>query len=157
MKRFIALMICAVSLGAAAQSGDCSSYMTLSSTPSGCDASGSVTANVTECSTSISEGSPVIGALYEAFQTPYTEPCLILGGPSCEIMGSELAYYLNMNMVSYPDLMNELMTLAPLSSVIGVLYEAFQIPYTEDCLLYGGSSCYYMGSKLSFYLNIEGV
>ena len=157
MTRFIALMICAVSLGAAAQSGDCSSYMTLSSTPSGCDASGSVTANVTECSTSISEGSPVIGVLYEAFQIPYAGDCLLSGGPPCYIMGEELGFILNANMVSYPDLMNELMTLAPLSSVIGVLYEAFQIQEAEECLVWGGSPCYIMGEELSFYLNWQGV
>ena len=157
MKRLVALMICAVSLGAAAQSGDCSSYMTLSSTSSGCDPSGSVTADVTECSTTTSDDYPIIGALYEVFQIPNAEDCLLYGGSSCYIMGSELGFYLNMNMVSYPDLMNELMTLAPLSPVIGVLYEAFQISDAEDCLLYGGSSCYIMGSELSFYLNIEGV
>ena len=86
--------------------------MTLTSTPSGCYASGSVTANVTECSTSISEGSPAINALYEAFQTPFTLACLVSGGPSCDIVGSELAYYLNMNMVSYSDLMNGLQQFA---------------------------------------------
>ena len=56
MKRLVALMMCAVTFGASAQSGDCSSYMTLTSTPSVCGASGSVTADVTECSTSTSGG-----------------------------------------------------------------------------------------------------
>ena len=46
---------------------NCSSYMTLTSTPSDCDASGSVTADVSECSTSISEVSPVMQALLYGF------------------------------------------------------------------------------------------
>ena len=113
MKRLVALMMCAVSLGAAAQSGDCSSYMTLTSTPSGCDASGSVTADVTECSTSIIDGA-VLGALYEAFQTPDAEVCVLTyngafgGSTSCTVMGDELSLYLNMNTVSYDDLMMDL-------------------------------------------------
>jgi len=136
----------------------CSSYMTLTSTPSGCDASGSVTADVTDCSTSISEGSPFMEVLYSGFNNPMAEDCLELGFPwECEYWGYYLGNVLSFAGVSYPDLMNELMTLAPLSPVIGVLYEAFQISDAEDCLLYGGSSCYIMGSELSFYLNIEGV
>ena len=150
-------MICAVSLGAAAQSGDCSSYMTLSSIPSGCDANGSVTADVTECTTTISEGSPVIGTLYEAFQTTFAEYC-IQGNPSgCFYFGDELSYALSASGVSYPDLINELQAFEQLSTVINALYEAFQIPFTEDCLLYGGSPCSGMASELSFYLNYEGV
>ena len=50
--------------------------MTLSSTPSGCDASGSVTANVTECSTSISEGSLVMQALFSGFNSPPANSCV---------------------------------------------------------------------------------
>ena len=113
MKRLVALMMCAVSLTAAAQSGDCSSYMTLTSTPSGCDASGSVTADVSECSTSISEGSPIMGALYNGLSTSSTEFCLETGLPwECEDMGYFLAAYLNSEGVSYPDLMNELQAMA---------------------------------------------
>ena len=158
MKRLITLMICAVSLGAAAQSGDCASYMTLSSTPSGCDASGSVTADVSECSTSISEGSPVINALHEAFLDLYAEDCFVYGGSSCLMMGIVLEAYLAMNAVSYPDLMNELETLAPLSPVMNALYEAFgNNPYTQDCLVYGGPYCYYLGEVVEIMLNDQGV
>ena len=113
MKRLVALMMCAVSLGAAAQSGDCSSYMTLTSTPSDCDASGSVTADVTDCSTSISEGSSIMGALYNGLSTPYAEGCLAMGLPwECESMGYFLGQSLMGAGVSFSDLMNEIQALA---------------------------------------------
>ena len=159
MKRLVALMMCAVTFGASAQSGDCSSYMTLTSTPSVCGASGSVTADVTECSTSTSGGGyPAISALYEGFQTSSAELCLFSGGPYCGVMGDDVSFWLNVFGVSYPDLMAELAALEPLSPVIGVLYDAFQSPSAEDCLLYGaGSFCFSMGEDLSFFLNVNGV
>ena len=113
MKRLVALMVCAVSLGASAQSGDCSSYMTLTSTPSGCDASGSVTADVTDCSTLISGGSPVINALYEGFDSATATYCFSDNDTfMCGQMGMYLQYVLISLGVSYADLINELQALA---------------------------------------------
>ena len=126
MKRLVALMICAVSLGAAAQSGDCSSYMTLTSTPSGCDASGSVTADVTDCSTSISEGSPFMQDLYSGFNNPTAEYCISLGMPwECNNMGDYLGNHLAFAGVSYPYLMYELGALALSSPIMEALYIGF--------------------------------
>lgn len=151
-------MMCAVSLGASAQSADCSSYMTLTSNPSGCDASGSITADVTECTTTISEGSPVIGTLYEAFQTTFAEYCIQEGNPSgCFYFGGELSYDLNASGVSYPDLINELQAFEQLSPVISALYQGFQIEYTEECLISGMTACAAMAQELSFFLNYSGV
>ena len=158
MKRLVAFMICAVTFVASAQSGDCSSYMTPTSTPSVCGESGSVTADVTECSTSSSGGGyPAISALYEGFQTPSAESCILFGGPYCGVMGDDLSFWLNVFGVSYPYLMAELAALEPLSPVIGVLYDAFQSPSADECILYGEGFCDAMGNDLSFFLNFSGV
>ena len=137
MKRLIALMICAVSLGAAAQTGDCSSYMTLTSTPSDCDASGSVTAYVTECDTT-SEGSVVMQAVYDGLNTEYTALCLNYDGAnSCTAMTQYLASTLNNAGISYTDLMTELGSIAPTSPIIQKLYNGIQGSYFTDCLQFG--------------------
>ena len=157
MKRLLALMMFAVSLGAAAQSGDCASYMTLSSTPSGCDASGSVTADVSECSTSISEGSPVMQALYEGFAFPGAFNCLELGAAfGCEETGLHLHASLSNAGVSHSDLMNELQTHASSSLVMQALYEGLQVPYLGYCLE-GYYYCELIGSVLALRLCLAGV
>ncbi|MDB0025039.1 hypothetical protein N9D95_00660 [Flavobacteriales bacterium] len=153
MKRLIALMICAPMFFMSAQ--DCSSYMTLSSTPSGCDASGSVTAVVTDCSTSISEGSSIMQALYYGFNNPYAEMCLVMGFfPECGSMGYFLGNELVDAGVSYPDLMNELQALAPSSTIMGALYYGFESPYAQGCMGGFSSECegmgYFLGNELDF-------
>ena len=159
MKRLIALLMCAVSLGAAAQIEDCPSYMTLSSTPSGCDASGSVTAVVTDCSTSISEGSSIMQALYEGFEYPFAYECLVYTDNFiCDELGEALSQSLISNGVSYPDLMNELQNLAPSSPVMQALYEGFGEPGTFECLEFGDDlGCFYMAYNLGPSLNYNGV
>ena len=133
--------------------------MTLTSTPSGCDASGSVTADVSECSTSISEGSPIMGALYNGLSTSSTEFCLETGLPwECDDMGYFLAAYLNSEGVSFSDLMNELYALAPSSTIMGALYSGLSTSSTEFCLETGLPwECEDMGYFLAAYLNSEGV
>ena len=159
MKRLVALMMCAVSLGAAAQSGDCSSYMTLSSTPSGCDASGSVTANVTECSTSISEGSPVMQALFSGFNSPPANSC-VEGGDffECQEMGYFLGLILSSAGVSYPTLMNELQALELSSPVMQALFSGFDSPPAISCVDGGNFfECQEMGYFLGLILSSAGV
>ena len=158
MKRLVVLMMCAVSFGAAAQSGDCSSYMTLTSTPSGCDASGSVTADVTDCSTSISEGSPFMEVLYSGFNNPMAEYCISLGMPwECENMGYYLGNHLYSAGVSYPDLIDDLAALAPSSPIMEALYSGFNYPAAFYCLEGLPSHCEAMGYYLGNHLSYAGV
>ena len=157
MKRLIALMICAPMFCMTAQ--DCSSYLTLSSTPSGCDESGSVTAAVTECSTSISEGSSVMQALLDGFNSPYGQNCILDGDLYfCLNLGEYLAYEFNFSGVSYTDLIEELQALAPSSSVMQALYDGFNSPYGEYCMLDGDLGfCEDLGFHLSYILYSAGV
>lgn len=159
MKRLVALMVCAVSLGAAAQTSDCSSYVTLSSTPSGCDASGSVTADVAECFTSTSEGSSVMQALLDGFDSFPAVECLEYDVYFwCSEMGLFLSYNLNIAGVSYSDLINELEPLAPSSPVIEALLLVFDSFPAMECLLQNEPQwCENMGQELSYRLSQWGV
>ena len=133
----------------------CSGYMTLFSNPSGCDVNGSVTAFVTECSVSISEGSPVMQALYEGLSSPPAEYCLEFAEYlMCQDMGYYIGNQLSSTGVSYSDFMNELQALAPSSPVMQALYEGFSSPPAEYCLEFGDyQTCedmgYYIGNQLS--------
>ena len=133
--------------------------MTLSSTPSDCDASGAVTADVTECSTPISEGSSIMQALYEGFEYPFALECLEFGDfLICDELGEALNQSLISNGVSYPDLMNELQDLAPSSPVMQALYEGFGQPGTFECLEFGGDlGCLEMAYNLGPSLDYNGV
>ena len=149
-------------LGVCGGAVDCSSYMTLSSTPSGCDASGSVTANVTECSTSISEPPPAMQALYQGLLHPNAQFCLdydvFFVFEYCENFGYLLHEQLFLAGISYPELMNELQDLAPSSPVMQALFEGFMTPYALYCLEHGNYEiCEYMGPNLAGHLNSTGI
>ena len=160
MKRLVALMMCAMSLGAAAQTPDCSSYMTLSSTPSGCDMNGSVTASVTECLTvSIS---PVFTALFDAFSLSYGQSCIEnydqqLQWAFCNPLGLQVGAHLTDNGVEYPDLIDELEPLASSSLVVWSILDAFTTMdghYGENCMEYAPDG-YATGfcTPLMFFMN----
>ena len=111
MKRLIALMICAPMFCMTAQ--DCSSYLTLSSTPSGCDASGTVTADVTECSTLTVGSSAVLEALLSAFDSPPGLYCVDSFDPfTCSDFGYIIAQNLDLYDITYFDFINGLDALA---------------------------------------------
>jgi len=159
MKRLVALMICAVSLGAAAQSGDCPSYMTLTSTPSGCDASGSVTADVLGlgCGISPTQGAVIIEPLYIALNlTPHLHDCLMGIPQGCESIGYALQGALNAAGVPFFYLMEELQALAPSSTIMGALYNGLSTPDAEGCVM-GFPECESMGYALQFSLMDAGV
>ena len=158
MKRLIALMICAPMFCMTAQ--DCSSYLTLSSTPSGCDASGTVTADVTECSTLTVGSSAVLEALLSAFDSPHFQDCLISPDPGfCQ----EFSYSIEQNMylydITYFDIINELVSLAEStegSPIIQILLSAFDSPPGQYCVdISDNFSCseftYYIAQNMDLY------
>ena len=138
---------------------DCSSYLTLSSTPSVCDESGSVTAVVTECSTSTSEGSLVMQALYDGFTSPYTPYCLSEGDPSsCQSLTWQLVSTLDAYGVSATDLISELETLSPSSLVMLALQLGFESGSANYCISNGDPSfCPDLGYSIGYRLSLYGV
>ena len=140
----------------ACETGDCSSYMTLSSSPSGCDASGSVTADVTQCSASISGGSWVMQHLYEGLSNFSSEYCLDGDYSMCENLGPDLSHYLASNGVGYYHMMDEIQAFAP-SPVMQALYDALNNPLSEFCLGYEPNLCENLGLHLSYKLSSTGV
>ena len=117
---------------------DCSSYMTLSSTPSGCEASGSMEAVVTECSTSTLGSSAVLNALLPAFDSPYGQYCIDFGeSNACFDLGANINFEMGLNDITYFDLINELVSLTLStegSPIIEILLNAFDSPYGQYCV-----------------------
>ena len=116
-----------------------------------------MTADVSECSTSTSEGSSVMQALLDGFDSFSGYACLEDGYHSyCPDMGTYLRYTLNIAGVSYDDLINELELLAPSSPVIEQLLLTFDSSSGYACLEDGGPICSEVGLYLYYSLNSAG-
>ena len=157
MKHLLVLMLCASVFSMAAQTEPCSNYVTFSATSAGCDNGGSVSAEVTDCSTTISGGSEILGALFQSFDNIWAEMCLDNGHDSCSVLGVDIAYAINGIGSAYPDVINEL-SMHVESPTMMALLMGFQGQSAEDCLVFGDDyTCELMAADISFSLAISGV
>ena len=157
MIRLLALMICAPVFWMTAQTEPCSTYVTFSATSAGCDSGGSVSAEVTDCSTTISGGSEILGALFQSFDNIWAEMCVTSGNDSCAALGVDIAYAINGIGSAYPDVIDEL-SMHPESPTMMALLMGFQGEAAEECLVFGDYyTCELMAADISFSLAISGV
>ena len=112
MNKLYIVLACFIFTQHAFSQTDCSELLTLSSTPASCNENGTITATVDGCSSNIG-GSEVMMALYNALASPYASECFETGVPwMCEEFGYVLYMELDMNDISYEELMDEVQDLA---------------------------------------------